>query len=238
MRLGKSLKNLAATGLLSAVVVLAGCQSGGQETVSTDPPQGTTTGGITTSQAPTPSAPGAPAVSSEAGISPEQVTVGNFVLTMAMEPAQHMFDVARQEDVTGDDKDKEKKDDQAQGIAVLGGMMLKVTNNIDAAQKPKEDASQGAVVRHVTVQIKDNASGQLAPYLTVSMDALRDGRPAFLDQALVPELPQGQDVSQLRYGNNVSFPRKGTYQLFIRVEANPILGSQVPPAAQFNLTFE
>ncbi len=237
MRLTPSLKIMTIAGLLSATMLLGGCQGGTTEQAPAAPNQTTSTGGLTTtSQAPAPAPKGTPTGPVNAQISPAEVAVGNFVMTVVVDPAQHMFDLAKEPD--SDAVDEKKAEEQQNGIAVLGGMMLKVTNNIDAAQNPQGDSPQGEVLRHVAIQLKDSTTGQLVPYLAVSMDALRDGRPALSNQSLVPELVSSQDVSQMRYGNNVRFPRKGTYQLFIRIEANPILGSEVPPAAQFNLTLD
>jgi hypothetical protein len=44
-----------------------------------------------------------------------------------------------------------------------------------------------------------------------------------------------QASPSLYYGNNVRFPQKGSYQVFVRMQRNPLIGADQPPAAQFNL---
>ena len=123
---------------------------------------------------------------------------------------------------------------------VLGTQPQKITHNLDAAQGPPPDPKdgQGDYIRHVDIQVKDNNTGQIVPYLAVTMDVLRDGRPIQYDQALLPQMPVGGQPDQMHYGNNVAFPGKGRYQLFVRMPSNPQLGDNTPPYAQFDVTIQ
>jgi hypothetical protein len=177
-----------------------------------------------------------------ARIEPGQTAVGDVVLNLTLTDAKPMFDAATMTATPGQEQPKPQAGKAPAGYAVLDGLMRKATNNIDASQKASADPTdgKGPLLRHVVLTMKKKSTGDLLPYAEVTMDLLRNGRPVLYDQALVPSvavndegLPQG-----LHYGNNVAFPGKGNYQFFVRVAPNPFLGSNAPPAAQFNVTFE
>ena len=88
------------------------------------------------------------------------------------------------------------------GYLVLGGTSVKVTNNFDSVQSAPADQPR-EVLRHVSLQIRHKESNQVVPYIVVSMDLLRDGRPVLQDQPLVPMVAGGADTDQMQYGNNV-----------------------------------
>ncbi|TAK34852.1 MAG: hypothetical protein EPO21_08220 [Chloroflexota bacterium] len=181
-----------------------------------------------------------------ATITPATVTVGNVSMVLTVDTAQYMFDPAKQSDSSEDSdtsssskqSSNNKKTADAKGSAVVGGSMIRITNNFDPSQNPPSDSDKGQMLRHVAVQVKDKTTGQVVPYLLVSMDILRDGKPVLADQGLAPLVPADGNVNQLRYGNNVQFPRKGNYQVFIRTQSSPLLGAEVPPIAQFNVIFQ
>lgn len=185
--------------------------------------------------------------SSQAGnasIAPATVTVGNVSMVLSIDTAQYMFDPAKQadseeeSDTPASSKQSSSKNTEVKGSAVVGGSMIRITNNFDPSQNPPSDSDKGQMLRHVSVQIKDKTSGQVVPYLLVSMDILRDGKPVLSDQGLAPLVPSDGNVNQLRYGNNIQFPRKGNYQIFVRTQSSPLLGPEAPPIAQFNVTFQ
>ena len=246
--------HIAGIALLIASLTLSACQFGGGAVPDVEvTPVGADTGGIATpraaattvaGQAVTPTA--AAQETDETGatpratpratvaVSPAEVALGGVVLTVAIQPAAPVYDPARVAAAGGDDQ---KKNPQPTGYAVLGGMALKVTNNFDASQSPPADQSR-EVLRHVALQIKDKASSQLIPHVNVSIDLLRDGRPVWQDQPLVPMLQAGQGVSQMQYGNNVKFPGRGEYQIFVRLEPSPLLGDGAAGVAQFNVSIK
>jgi len=179
-------------------------------------------------------ASGTPTAGGNIEVSPGEVALGGIVLSLWIEPAQSVYDPARV--ASGSTGDSAKKDNaQPKGYAVLGGSTLKVTNNFDQAQNPPAD-SEREIVRHVAVQIKEKQSGQLIPHINVSMDLLREGRSVLQDQPLVPMVQAGGNVAQMHYGNNVKFPGKGQYQVFVRMEPSPLLGSESVGVAQFNVS--
>ena len=167
-------------------------------------------------------------------VAPGDVTLGGVVLTFSVQPAQPMYDPARQA-ANPSTNDQQKDKNQPKGFAVLGGQMLEATNNYDPTQNPPADSPQ-QVVRHVGLQVKDKDSGQLIPDLQVTVDVLREGRPVLQDQRLVPMVPAGGNISQMQYGNNVKFPGQGEYQVFVRMEPSPLLGQGSAGVAQFNLS--
>jgi hypothetical protein len=73
------------------------------------------------------------------------------------------------------------------------------------------------------------------PYLGVTIDVLLDGHPVSFGQAVVPMTSLGADPGRLYYGNNVRIVQRGTYQVFVRLNRNPLLGKDQPQAAQFNV---
>jgi len=123
---------------------------------------------------------------------------------------------------------------------VLGAQTQQINKNFDPSQGPPPDPKdgQGDYVRNVTLQVKDKSTGQVVPYLLVSVDILKDGRPVQYDQALLPAVPQGESVEHMHYTNNVVFPGKGRYQLFVRIQPSPVLGNNAPPSTQFEVIVE
>jgi hypothetical protein len=179
-----------------------------------------------------------PAGSATAGIAvvatvtPSNVAVGSVMLSMALQPARHMFDQAAV--VTPDPSQKpDATKSQNAGSAVFSGM-VEVTNNIDPLQSVAGDSAQ-SILRHVVLQVKTKDRDQPVPYLSVTMDLLLDGHPVLYDQQLVPMVAADQASPSLYYGNNVRFPQRGSYQVFVRMQRNPLIGADQPPAAQFNL---
>ena len=243
MRLTRAFGTLA---LLIGALTLAACRG---PAASEAEPQSLVDTGAAGETARAPSTPAGPSINPLSGsptpaaasaeVTPAEVTAGPVTFTLALQPARHMFDqaMAAGTEAAQQPQDKSKSQGQRKGSAVLGGGMLHVANNIDAAQNPPPDSAQG-LVRHVVVQVRDTASGQLVPYLSVSMDVLLDGRPAIFDQALAPMIATDGNPALLYYGNNVKFPQRGTYQIFVRLQPHPLLGEQAPPAAQFNLTLQ
>lgn len=158
--------------------------------------------------------------------------MGTIALTLSVQPAQAVFDPGGAS--AGSSEAGEPRTPTPQrGYIVLGGSTLQVTNNFDAAQSAPADTPK-EMLRHISVQIRDAASGQLIPYAIVSVDLLREGRPVLQDQPLVPMLQSGADVSQMHYGNNVKIPGAGEYQFFVRTEPSPLLGAGSVGVAQFN----
>jgi hypothetical protein len=121
----------------------------------------------------------------------------------------------------------------SQGALVLSDL-IRVTNNMDATQALPADSAQ-SIVRHVAVQVRTPDTGQSVPYLGLSMDLLLDGHPMTFGQSLVPMVAQNADSPRLYYGNNVRLTQRGTYQLFVRLSRNALLGKDQPQAAQFNV---
>ncbi len=227
--------------LLSAGLGLSACQSGGGAApVQELNVQGATTPIAGQTSAPTPGGGATPRPNANTtpgasiDVTPNEVTMGNVVLSLTVQPPQPVFDPSRTPS-NGAANDPQKTPVPLKGVVVLGGSTLKVTNNFDGAQNPPVD-QQREVTRHVEVRVKDKASGQLIPYIVVNMDLLREGRSVLQDQPLVPMLQSGADVSQMHYGNNVKFPGQGEYQVFVRMEPSPLLGSGSVGVAQFNIS--
>jgi hypothetical protein len=170
-------------------------------------------------------------------VSPGEVALGEVILTLSVEGAQPMYDASKQAPTPSGNADQQKDQNKPKGLAVLGGMALQLTNNYDPSQSPPADQAN-QMVRHVALQVKDKASGQLVPHVVVSMDLLKDGRPVLQDQQLVPMVQSGGTVSQMHYGNNVKFPGPGDYQVFVRMQPSPLLGQGSAGAAQFNVSFK
>jgi hypothetical protein len=122
----------------------------------------------------------------------------------------------------------------SQGAIVLSDM-IRVTNNLDARQPIPQDAQQ-QILRHLVLNVNTRDASSSVPYLGVTLDFLLDGRPVGNGQAVVPIVAMGADAPRLYYGNNVRFPQRGTYQVFVRMNRSPLLGQDQPPAAQFNLS--
>ncbi|MCX6021205.1 MAG: hypothetical protein NTZ05_05660 [Chloroflexi bacterium] len=178
-----------------------------------------------------------------ASIEPGQAVVGDVVMTLRLADPRHMYDAGTGTAIPDQQGNAPAlpKGDAAAGYAVLDGQMRKATNNVDAAQKAAPDAKdgKGPLIRHVALTMKKRSTGDLLAYSEVTADVLRNGRPVLYDQPLIPTIAVGDESlpQGLHYGNNLAFPGKGIYQMFVRVAPNPFLGT-APPAAQFNITFE
>ena len=167
-------------------------------------------------------------------VAPGEVTLGSVVFSFSVQPAEPMYDPSRAPATPTNDQQNDNPP-KPKGFAILGGLALKVTNNFDPSQSAPAD-EPSALVRHVTLQIKDKGSGQLIPDAEVTIDVLRDGRPVLQDQPLVPMVQAGGNVSQMHYGNNVKFPGPGEYQIFVRTKPSPLLGPKPLGVAQFNVS--
>jgi hypothetical protein len=181
-------------------------------------------------------------VSANATITPPEVTTTNVTLDLSLDPARHMYDGGATTSALGTLPQSTPTSSAGNGnlsasSAVFAGGMLGITNNIDPTQPPPADSAT-SIVRHVAVNIRTKNAGQSIPYLTVTMDVLLDGHPVLYDQALEPMTRADANSSQLYYGNNVRFPQTGTYQVFIRIQPNPILGTNPPRAAQFDVNLQ
>jgi len=168
-------------------------------------------------------------------VTPGYVAVGAVTLSLALEPARHMFDQAAVLNADPAQQGQDTAKTQNAGSFILAGGMTRVTNNLDPSQAAPPDMPQ-AIIRHVVVQVKTADRDQPVSYLALTMDVLLDGRPVLFDQSLAPLVTDDKDAPRLYYGNNVKFPQAGVYQVFIRTQRSPVLGKEQPPAAQFNLT--
>ncbi len=175
-----------------------------------------------------------------------EATVGNLTMTLSVAQARRMVVGAAAASGTSTPQSQQgqggnqRQGGPAQQEMILGDQTQQVNKNLDPSQGPPPDPKdgQGDYIRNVTIQVKDNSTGQVVPYLIVSMDLLRDGRPVQYDQALLASVPQGESVEQLHYTNNVAFPGKGRYQLFVRIQPSPVLGNSAPPSTQFEVIIE
>lgn len=177
-------------------------------------------------------------------VSASEVTLENLTLTISVQTARRMI-VGSAAPGAPTPQAQQGQGNQGQGgpaqqEMVLGSQTQQIGKNLDAAQGPPPDPKdgQGDYIRNVSIQVKDRSTGQVIPYLAVSMDILRDGRPVQYDQALVPAIPQGGNAGQMHYTNNVAFPGKGRYQLFVRIQPSPVLGNSAPPSIQFEVAIE
>lgn len=180
-----------------------------------------------------------PSASASANISPREVTTGSVTLDLSLVPARHMFDGAATTSAAGNQPQATPQSssgagNQSASSAVFSGGMVGVADNIDPSQAPPADSAQ-AIVRHVVVHVRTKSGGQPIPYLNVSLDLLLDGHPVLYDQPLEPMTAVDKNSLQYYYGNNVKFPQRGTYQVFVRIQPNPMLGQNPPPAAQFDV---
>jgi hypothetical protein len=185
------------------------------------------------STAPTPALPPA-----TVDVSPAQVPVGQFSLSMAVEPARHM--VPQAVALTGDPDPAHQASSSSSSAAssstslVLQGL-LQLTNNVDASQPLPDDQAQ-SMVRHVGVEVRTADGGATVPYLSASMDMLLDGHPVISNVPLVPMVSGDTTTTQpLYYGNNLKLTQRGSYQAFVRLAPSALLGTAPPPAAQFDL---
>jgi hypothetical protein len=235
-------------GLGAALVLSAGCVSAGPNggTPSTSPavsaspvasPSPAAAGSTSStksslSPASTPSVP--PATTD---ISPAQQQVGSFNVGMAIEPARHML-AQNTAFSTDPDPAHQAGTDSANApgstALVLEGL-LQLTNNIDPSQPVPDDGPQ-AVLRHVRVEIRGSDMASTVAYLSSSIDLLLDGRPALANVPLEPMIAAESSTPAVYYGNNVKLVQRGTYQVFVRFQASPLLGKDPPPTAQFTLS--
>jgi hypothetical protein len=177
--------------------------------------------------------------SANATISPREVPLGNITLDLSLTPARHMFDGSAAATNPGIPVEPTPPSTSGAGnlsasSAVFGGGMVGIANNIDPSQASPPDSAQ-SIIRHIVVHVRTNNGQESIPYLGVSLDLLLDGHPILYDVPLEPMTAVDQNALLYYYGNNVKFPQPGSYQLFIRIQPNPILGSNPPPAAQFNV---
>lgn len=169
-------------------------------------------------------------------ISPAEVEAGSLSLTLSLDRARHMLD---QSASTAGDPDPAHQASGASTNAadstafVLAGM-LQLKNNFNPAQQIPDDDPQ-SILRHVNVQIRSGSAADTIPYLSASLDVLLDGHPVITGVPLVPMVDAEAGPAQLYYGNNVKLTQRGTYQVFVRVMPNALLGKDPLPAAQFNV---
>jgi hypothetical protein len=164
------------------------------------------------------------------------VQVGTLSLSLAFEPARHMGAQAATSTTDPDPAHTSSANAQpapAASASVLDGM-LQVTNNIDPSQPAPQDQAQ-AMMRHVRIDVQDTNGGNQVPYLSATLDMLLDGRPVMSNQAVVPMVDAEATTPQLYYGNNVKLAQRGTYQVFVRLQPNALLGKDAPQAAEFNV---
>jgi hypothetical protein len=168
-------------------------------------------------------------------VTPSETRVGDVVVSLAFASARHMVDQAR---MPSDDPAPQATPSIPDGAASQGALvlsdMLHVTNNLDPTQPLPADSAQ-SIMRHAVIQVRTSDGGQPVPYLTVTMDVLLDGHPINFGLPAVPMVGTEGAPSQLYYGNNVRLAQRGTYQVFVRLPRNPMLGSAQPNAAQFNV---
>jgi hypothetical protein len=259
----RAAKTLGMAVLLSGLLALSGCSAlgGSQPTQDTAEQQMSPIANGTPAGAASPSAAAKPSGSPAAGtktpiqpvtgsptpgqanvdVAPAEATSGNVVLTLSFDNARHMFEqtTTTASAAPNPDPAQTPSGDQAKaadkGSAVFSGGMLRVIGNFDPSQGAPADAPN-AILRHVVLVVKAKDGGQALPYQSVTIDVLLDGRPIIFDQALVPMVAVDKEPRQVYYGNNIKFPQRGTYQVFVRMQRNPLLGNDAPPAAQFNVT--
>lgn len=243
-----------AIALLAVSAVLTACAAGGgsenqqssSPLVDTGQSSQSATPGADTGTSPTrdaatvaPSETAVPGTGANVRISPQEVTQDNLTITMSVGTAVRMV-AASPPSAGPTPQGQQGQGGGAQTMVVVGGQTQGISKNLDASQGPPPDPKEatGDYIRHVAVVVKDKSTEQVVPYLSVSTDLLRDGRPVQYDQPLLAMVPTGGSADQLHYGNNVAFPGKGRYQLFVRIGASPALGNSAPPAAQFEVTIE
>jgi Fe2+ transport protein len=154
---------------------------------------------------------------------------------MALEPARHMVtqNAALKVDPDPAHEAASTTDSPGSTALVLNGV-LQLTNNIDPSQPAPDDQPQ-AVFRHVSVQIRDADAGKPIPYLSTSLDLLLDGRGVMSNVPLEPMVAAESTTPELYYGNNLEFMKRGSYQVFVRLQPSALLGKAAPPAAQFTV---
>ena len=169
-------------------------------------------------------------------VSPAEVQAGTLSLSLSVERARHMLD---QSTATASDPDAAHQANNGAASSagstafVLQGL-LQLTNNFNPAQQIPDDDTQ-SMFRHINLEIHNSAAAETVPYLTASMDVLLAGHPVISNVPLVPMVDAEAAPAQLYYGNNVKLTQRGTYQVFVRVLPNPLLGKDPLPAAQFDV---
>jgi hypothetical protein len=184
------------------------------------------------SAAPTPALPPA-----TVDVSPAQVPVGQFSVSMAVEPARHMLPqtVALTSDPDPAHQASSTNSTASSSTSLVLAGLLQLTNNVDASQPLPDDQAQ-SMVRHVGVEVRGGAGGASVPYLSASVDMLLDGHPVISNVALVPMVSDDSTTTeQPYYGNNLKLTQRGSYQAFVRLAPSALLGTDPPPAAQFDL---
>lgn len=183
--------------------------------------------------------PGAPA---NVRVPTDEVTVDSLTLTLSVQPARRMVtsNTSPSAATPQPQQGQNSEGAAAQQELVLGVQTQQISKNLDSSQSPPPDPKdeQGDYIRNVAIQVTDSTTGQVVPYLLISLDILKDGRPVRYDQGLVPAVPQGESVERMHYTNNVAFPGKGRYQLFVRIQPSPLLGNGSPPSTQFEVIIE
>jgi hypothetical protein len=169
-------------------------------------------------------------------VSPAQVPVGQFSVSMAVQPARHMLPQAAA--LTGDPDPAHQASSTSSTASsstslVLEGL-LQLTYNVDVSQPMPDDQPQ-SMVRHVGVEVRAGDTGATVPYLSATVDMLLDGHPVISSVALEPMVSGDSTTAQLYYGNNLKLTQRGSYQAFVRLAPNALLGTDPPPAAQFDL---
>ena len=253
-------KTTVAAILLSCLLALSGCASNGNSeegsgaqeqqlaapTTAANPsaaakPSGSPSAAPAGTRTPVQPVTGSPTPGqANVDVAPADATVGNVVLSLSFENPRHMFEQTTTAASSAPNPDPAQTPSADQqnantGSAVFPGGMLRVTGNFDPSQGAPADVPN-AILRHVVLALKMKDGGQVVPYQAVSVDILLDGRPVLSDQALVPMVAVDREPRTVYYGNNVKFPQRGTYQVFVRMQRNPLLGNDPPPAAQFNVT--
>jgi hypothetical protein len=257
--LAKSKTRLAeAAGLLAIALSLTACGAGGGNSNNSQSNSSLVDTGQAQNGTPSATAKGSTSGSGSSGvatatagpgsanvkISANQATLGNLTLTLSVETAHRMVTPNSPTAASAPTPQGQQSQGNQGGAAVqdmvLGSQTQQISKNLDASQGPPPDPkeAQGDFIRHVAVQVKDKNTGQVVPYLLVSVDLLRDGRPIQYDQPLVAMVPVGGSADQMHYGNNIAFPGKGNYQLFVRIAPSPLLGNNAPPTAQFDVSIE
>lgn len=221
------------------VLLAAGCSGGDSNAGNPASVNGSSSAGGGSSPSQTPGgAQASPVPAAVVQVSPPAVPVGNVSVSLAFEPARHMEDETRVVAMSMQPPPAAPQATLAAGPPSAGAIvlsdMIKVTNNLDPTQPAPPDALQ-SVIRQAVVQVLTSDTHQLIPYLTVTMDLLLDGHPVAYGQTLVPMVSQDASGERLYYGNNIRIPARGTFQVFVRLDRTPLLGTDTPPAAQFNL---
>ncbi len=234
-----SKRSLVATALPLCLIFASACVNAPVGTPPTPLPPSSAAAAAVQSPVPTGGAvaSASPAVSRAiVDVSPADQRIGTISVSLSFESPRHMLDQAAMFNASNVDPAQptpSTPDGASKGAVVLSDM-LHVTNNMDPSQALPPDAAQ-SIVRHAMVQVKSSDGAQPVPYLGVTMDVLLDGHPLSFGQPIVPMIATDASAPMLYYGNNVRLGQHGTYQVFIRVSRNALLGTDQPQAAQFNV---